>query len=106
MSVPIYDGQKVGLLIAINRLRPLRTISFRQTRPPTQPRAGRYARGATTSSPRVRAYEMTEDLPDDVVDDLLPTGHQQDVSEGDQPVSDRASQNRSLDDLKNGQILP
>jgi hypothetical protein len=67
---------------------------------------GRYTRSAEPTSPRVRAYELTEDLPDDVVDDVLPTGHQRDVSEGDLPADDRTTQNQSIDDLRQSQSLP
>lgn len=67
---------------------------------------GRYSRSAETVSPRVRAYELTEDLPDDIVDDVLPTGHQRDVSEGDRPVEDGMTQSQSLDDLRQRQSLP
>ncbi|TCL66363.1 hypothetical protein [Rhizobium sp. BK251] len=67
---------------------------------------GRYSRSAEMASPRVRAYELTEELPDDVVDDVLPTGHQRDVSEGDRPVDDRMRQSQSIDDLRQRQSLP
>ncbi|MBM3091839.1 hypothetical protein GFB56_13565 [Ensifer sp. T173] len=74
------------------------------TSPPTG--VGLYARSAERTSPRVRAYELTEELPDDVVDDVLPTGHQRDVSESDRPVEDRMTQSQSIDDLRQSQILP
>ena len=67
--------------------------------------ADRYRRSMQTRSPRVRAYELTEDLPEDVVDDVLPTGHQRDVSEGDRALG-RMSQEQSIDDVRQGQILP
>ena len=67
---------------------------------------GRYTRSAEATSPRVRAYELTEELPDDVVDDVLPTGHQRDVSEGDRPAEDRMSQSQSIDDLRQSQMQP
>ncbi|MBB3447228.1 hypothetical protein [Rhizobium sp. BK379] len=67
---------------------------------------GRYARSTEATSPRVRAFELTEELPDDVVDDVLQTGHQRDVSEGGQPAGDRRPQDQSIDDLRQGQILP
>jgi hypothetical protein len=67
---------------------------------------GRYSRSAQAVSPRVRAYEMTEDLPDNIVDDVLPTGHQRDVSEGDRPVKDGLTQSQSIDELRQRQSLP
>lgn len=67
---------------------------------------GGYTRSAEATSPRVRAYDLTEELPNDVVDDVLPTGHQRDVSEGDGPAGGRKSQGQSTDDLRQGQILP
>ena len=67
---------------------------------------GRYTRSTQPTSPRVRGYDLTEDLPDDVVDDVIPTGHQRDVSEGDRPEVDRRSQEQSIDDLRQSQVLP
>lgn len=67
---------------------------------------GRYTRSAQATSPRVRGYDLAEDLPNDVVDDVIPTGHQRDVSEGDQPAEDRRSQEQSIDDLRQSQTLP
>jgi hypothetical protein len=43
---------------------------------------GSYSRSAQPTSPRVRAYELDSELPSDIRDDVLPTGHQRDVSEG------------------------
>lgn len=67
---------------------------------------GRYARSAQATSPRVRGYDLAEDLPNDVVDDVIPTGHQRDVSEGDRPAEDRMSQSQSIDDVRQSQSLP
>ncbi|TCR70985.1 hypothetical protein EV561_13716 [Rhizobium sp. BK376] len=67
---------------------------------------GRYNRSAPAMSPRVRGYELAEDLPSDVVDDIIPTGHQRDVSEGDRPADDRMSQTQSIDDVRQRQVLP
>ncbi|KRB53412.1 hypothetical protein ASE04_29605 [Rhizobium sp. Root708] len=67
---------------------------------------GRYARSAKATSPRVRGYDLAEDLPSDVVDDVIPTGHQRDVSEGDGPPEDRMSQSQSIDDIRQSQVLP
>ncbi|MBB3398784.1 hypothetical protein [Rhizobium sp. BK060] len=67
---------------------------------------GQYTRSAGATSPRVRAYELAEELPDDVVDDVLPTGHQRDVSEGDRPAEDQMTQSQSIDDLRQSQMLP
>ncbi len=67
---------------------------------------GRYTRSTKSTSTRVRAYELAEDLPDDVLDDVLPTGHQRDISEGDRPAHDRATQSQSIDDLRQSQSLP
>ncbi|MDE1996323.1 MAG: hypothetical protein KGI75_27730 [Rhizobiaceae bacterium] len=65
----------------------------------------RYRR-TTATSPRVRGYDLEEDLPSDVVDDVIPTGHQRDVSEGDRPADDRMSQSQSIDDVRQSQSLP
>ena len=67
---------------------------------------GRYTRSSQTMSPRVRGYDLTEDLPSDVVDDIIPTGHQRDVSEGDRPAGDRVSQSQSIDDVRQSQVFP
>ncbi|MDM9627682.1 hypothetical protein QTL95_17425 [Rhizobium sp. S152] len=67
---------------------------------------GRYSRSAKATSPKVREYDLAENLPSDVVDDVIPTGHQRDVSEGDRPAEDRMSQSQSIDDLRQSQILP
>lgn len=67
---------------------------------------GRYTRSAQATSPRVRGYDLAEDLPEDVVDDVIPTGHQRDVSEGDRPADERMSQDQSIDDLRQSQTLP
>ncbi len=67
---------------------------------------GHYARRAEPSSNRVRTYELSGELPADVVDDVLPTGHQRDVSEGDRPVKDGMTQSQSIDDLRQRQSLP
>lgn len=64
-----------------------------------------YKRSAAGNSPRVRTYEMIEDLPEDVLDDVLPTGHQRDISEGDRPAGYKTSE-QPVDDLRQGQILP
>lgn len=63
----------------------------------------RNSRSAGATSPRVRAYEMSKELPDDVVDDVLPTGHQRDVSEDNRRQD---GQNQSIDDLRQRQSLP
>ncbi|WP_018902136.1 hypothetical protein [Rhizobium sp. 2MFCol3.1] len=67
---------------------------------------GRYARSSQATSPRVRAYDLVGNLPDDIVDDVVPTGHQRDVSEGDRPLDERAFQEQSIDDLRQSQMLP
>jgi len=67
---------------------------------------GRYTRSSQATSPRVRGYDLAENLPDDIVDDVVPTGHQRDVSEGDRPADDRGSQEQSIDDLRQSQMLP
>jgi hypothetical protein len=53
---------------------------------------------AELTSPRVHSYELTKELPDDVVDDVLPTRHQRDVSEGDRPVGEGMTKSQSIDD--------
>ncbi|MBX5165447.1 MULTISPECIES: hypothetical protein [unclassified Rhizobium] len=67
---------------------------------------GRYTRSTQATSPRVRGYDLAEDLPNDVVDDVIPTGHQRDVSEGDRTADDRLSQSQSIDDVRQSQVLP
>jgi len=67
---------------------------------------GRYTRTTQATSPRVRGYDLAENLPDDIVDDVVPTGHQRDVSEGDRPMNERASREQSIDDLRQSQMLP
>lgn len=67
---------------------------------------GRYNRSSKATSPRVRGYDLADDLPSDVVDDVVPTGHQRDVSEGDHPADDRLSKSQSIDDLRQSQSLP
>ncbi|MFP3546684.1 hypothetical protein SB748_24835 [Rhizobium sp. SIMBA_035] len=62
---------------------------------------GRYTRSTRATSPRVRGYDLTEDLSPAVVDDVIPTGHQRDVSEG-----DRLSQSQSIDEVRQSQMLP
>lgn len=67
---------------------------------------GRYARSTEATSARVRAYELSEDLPADVVDDVLPTGHQRDVGEGDRPAGDGLTESQELDNLRRKQSFP
>ena len=67
---------------------------------------GRYTRSTEATSPRVRAYELNEELPADVVDDVLPTGHQRDVGEGDRHFDDGMTQSQELDDLRQKQSFP
>jgi hypothetical protein len=67
---------------------------------------GRYTRSAKSTSTRVRAYELAEVLPDEMVDDVLPRGHQRDISEGGRLADDRATQSQSIDDLRQSQSLP
>ncbi|OWW04431.1 hypothetical protein ATY81_00015 [Rhizobium sp. R72] len=67
---------------------------------------GRYTRNLGSPSPRVRSYDLTRDLPDDVVDDIVPTGHQRDVSEGDRRAEGGLSQSQSIDDLRQKQSFP
>lgn len=67
---------------------------------------GRYTRSREPTSARVRAYEMAKELPRDIVDDVLPTGHQRDISEGDRPTEDGMAQSQSIDDLRQRQSLP
>ena len=66
---------------------------------------GRYTRSTQATSPRVRGYDLTE-LSHDVVDDVIPTGHQRDVSERDRPAGDRPSQDQPIDDVRQSQMLP
>lgn len=67
---------------------------------------GRYSRSSKATSPRVRGYDLAEDVSSDVVDDVIPTGHQRDVSEGDRNANERMSQSQSIDDLRQSQSLP
>jgi hypothetical protein len=67
---------------------------------------GRYSRSPKATSPRVRGHYLAEDLPSDVVDDVIPTDHQRDISEGDRPAEDRMSQSQSIDYLRQSQTLP
>jgi hypothetical protein len=67
---------------------------------------GRYTRSTQPTSPRVRGYDLAEDLPRDVVDDVIATGHQRDVSEGERSADDSPSQSQSIDDLRQSQSLP
>ncbi|MBW6425609.1 hypothetical protein KX729_29830 [Rhizobium sp. XQZ8] len=68
--------------------------------------AGRYARSTQATSPRVRGYDFIDDLPSDIVDDVIPTGHQRNPSEGDRPLDDRLSQSQSIDGMQQSQSLP
>jgi hypothetical protein len=70
------------------------------------PGVGVYVRSTKVTSSRVRGYDLAEDLPSDVVDDVIPTGHQRDVSEGDRSAAGRTSQSQSIDDLRQSQMLP
>jgi len=65
----------------------------------------RYSRRPDPSSPRVRAYEL-KDVPADVVDDILPTGHQRAVGEGDRPADRGMSESEELDGLRQKQSFP
>jgi len=67
---------------------------------------GRYTRTTQATSPRVRGYELAEELPGDIVDDVIATGHQRDVSEGDRPFKERTSQSQTIDDIRQNQMLP
>ncbi|MBO9198415.1 hypothetical protein J5277_30285 [Rhizobium sp. 16-449-1b] len=58
---------------------------------------GRYARSTHETSPRIRAYELDQELPDDVRDDVLPTGHQRDVAEGEKSPEEREMGGLRLD---------
>jgi hypothetical protein len=66
---------------------------------------GRYSRSPEQTSPRVRAYEL-QDLPADVVDDIIPTGHQRTVAERERPADRGVRQSEELDDLRQKQSLP
>ena len=68
--------------------------------------AGYYTRSTQPTSPRVRGYDLADDLPRDVVDDVLPTGHQRDASEGDGLDENRKLQSQSADGLIQSQTLP
>jgi hypothetical protein len=54
----------------------------------------------------VRGYDIAENLTNDLVDDVISTGQQREVSEGDRPADERARQEQSIDDLRQSQILP
>lgn len=58
---------------------------------------GRYARRTREASPRIRAYELNQELPDDIRDDVLPTGHQRDVAEGEKSPEEREMGGLRLD---------
>ncbi len=62
---------------------------------------GNFARSTHETSPRVRAYELDRELPDDIRDDVLPTGHQRDVAEG-----EKSPENREMGGLRLDQTIP
>jgi hypothetical protein len=67
---------------------------------------GRYIRKTKPTSSGVRSYELREELPDDIVDDVLPTGHQRTVDERRDPGDDGMDQSQGLDDLRQKQSFP
>ena len=67
---------------------------------------GRYIRKTEPTSSGVRSYELREELPDDIVDDVLPTGHQRTVDERRDPSDDGMDQSQGLDDLRQKQSFP
>jgi hypothetical protein len=67
---------------------------------------GRFSRSPDPTSPRVRSYELSEDLPPDIVDDVLPTDHQHDVDEANRRVDEGLSQSQQLDNLRQKQSFP
>ncbi len=68
---------------------------------------GRFSRSGEASSARVRAYDLTEQLPEDVVDDVLPTGHQRTTADRHlDPLDQSMSPNEELDALRQKQSFP
>ncbi|KQV82134.1 hypothetical protein [Rhizobium sp. Root1220] len=63
-----------------------------------------YRRRGEQVSPRVRSYELDAAIPFDLEDDVLPTGHQRDVWEGERPRDPEQSQ--SMGDLRQDQAFP
>ncbi|MEZ2131501.1 MULTISPECIES: hypothetical protein [unclassified Sinorhizobium] len=70
---------------------------------------GRYARRASARSPRVRAYDLEEDVPldQDLRDDILPTEHQRTVDEASENLVERdLGQSQELEELRQEQSFP
>lgn len=70
---------------------------------------GRYARRAGAGSPRVRVYDLEEDVPldQDLRDDILPTEHQRTVDEASEDPAQRDSrQSQELEGLRQEQSFP
>jgi hypothetical protein len=63
--------------------------------------------GGSTPS-RVRAYELDEEVPVDqhLRDDILPTGHQRTVAEGQDPADREVRQSQDMDGLRQEQSFP
>jgi hypothetical protein len=74
--------------------------------PATNPGAGFYTRSSRATSPRIRSYDLGSELPDDLQDDVLPTGHQRDVSDTDTSTDREMSQSQEMDGLKQDQSFP
>ncbi|APO78284.1 hypothetical protein AM571_PC00546 (plasmid) [Rhizobium etli 8C-3] len=70
--------------------------------------AGRYMRGGGSTPSRVRAYKLDEEVPvDEHLDsDILPTGHQQTVAEGQDPAERELRQSQDLGGLRQEQTFP
>jgi hypothetical protein len=67
---------------------------------------GRHARSLESTSPRVRAYELGSDVPEEIEDDVLPTGRQRTVAEGEDPVDRDTRQSEELDRIRQEQSFP
>lgn len=70
--------------------------------------AGHYMRSGKSAPSRVRAYELDEEVPVDehLRDDILPTGHQRTVAEGQDPADRESRQSQDIDGLRQEQSFP
>jgi hypothetical protein len=67
---------------------------------------GRLTRTAEPRSGRVRSYDVDiSDIPDDLRDDILPTGHQLSVDEANDTAKREMRQSQDIDGLRQDQIL-
>ncbi|SCW63993.1 hypothetical protein SAMN02927900_03414 [Rhizobium mongolense subsp. loessense] len=103
-----YDQNRLGEADRDQQVSASRDDVFEADAAESATGAGHYMRSGGSTPSRVRAYELDQEVPMDehLRDDILPTGHQRTVAEGQDPDDRERRQSQEMDGLRQEQSFP